>query len=242
MAGTFTKRPSAYQGMPYRGFTDLELLLVENALRLAWTESVKRFNCHKIDFSKGLEDDISSALVMVFDDIWTNNRELLFDFAKLLQPVPEFNSYHGAFDYRGKALNFRPDLTFRRAYTPPGMSALNGCLFIEAKVIDAARTMGTYCSDGLIRFVDGTYAWAMPQALMLGYVNQKNKNLPQPLTKHLALPGKKQTYNLKVGPTAFSLSSSNNPSHITVHERSWTYPETKASPGDIKVLHLWLMV
>jgi len=231
-----------YDRMPYAGITDLELLVVENALRLVWAESTKRFHCHEIDFGKADEDDISSALVMVFDTIWSDERELLSDLAKYFQPHPEFNSHHGAVDYLGRALKFRPDLTFRRVYTPPGMSALNGCLFVEAKVIDPKKSMGQYCGQGLIRFVEGTYAWAMPQAMMLGYVKTTDQQLPDSLAAHFRRHGKRKLYNLKDGPAAFPLSRFTDRSYITVHDRTWIYPKTRRSPGPIKVLHLWLSV
>jgi len=242
MDGGFTKRISVYDGMPYGGFNDLELLVVEKALRLVWAEAGKRTHCHNIDFRKANEDQISSALCLVFDNIWAYDRTLLSDLATLFQAVPEFNSQHGAVDYLGRALKFRPDFTFRRIYTPPGMSVLNGCLFIEAKVIDPGRTMGTYCGDGLLRFVDGTYAWAVPQAMMFGYVHQTNQQLPNSLADHLQRRGKRETYKFMGGPTAFSPSRFSNRSYTTLHDRDWTYPGTTRPAGPIKVLHLWLQV
>lgn len=244
MVGSFTNGVSVYDGMPYAGVTDLELLAVEAALRLVWAESSKRFHCHKIDFCKANEDQISSALVSVFANILKgeDDRKLLSNLAKVFQPQPEFNSQYGAADYLGKALTFRPDLTFRRVYTPPGMDPLNSCLFVEAKVMDQNKKMGNYCGDGLIRFVNGTYAWAMPQAIMLGYLKQTDQQLPGTLAAHFRRRGKRALYNLENGPTAFPLSPFADRTYVTVHDRTWTYPETNGSPGPIKVLHLWLTV
>ncbi|MDP2762111.1 MAG: hypothetical protein Q8O64_17225 [Sideroxyarcus sp.] len=240
--GSFTKAYSAYDNMPYEGFSNLEMLVVERALRLAWSESSKRFYCHQIDFSSADEDGISGALMNVFDNIWSNDRHLLSELAELFQPVPEFNSQRGAVDYLGHHLKYRPDLTFRRSYTAPGMSSLNGCLFIEAKRVERSKTMGEYCGHGLKRFVDGTYAWAMPQAMMLGYVRDTGQTLPKALSDHFKRLGKTAQYNLKEGPTPFTLSRYANRTYTTEHNRTWPYPGTNKTAGPIRVHHVWFEI
>ncbi len=240
--GSFTRAGSVYDRMPYPGFTNVEILAVESALRLAWTESAKRFRCHQINFSHANEDDISSALVLILDDIWAHDRHLLTGLSDYFHPVPEFNSQHGAFDYLGKALTLRPDLTFRRAYIPPGLSTLNGCLFVEAKLIEPDKTMGKYCGDGLIRFVNGKYAWAVPQAMMLGYLRETSQALPDSLAAHLRRYGKQEKYHPTDGPRAFARSRFAQRAYLTTHDRTWPYPGTDRSPGPITVFHVWLRV
>src|SRR6185369_4391316 len=45
-------------------------------------------------------------------------------------------------------------------------------LFVECKPVDSKHPIySCYCRGGLIRFVNGDYAWAMQNALMVGYVN-----------------------------------------------------------------------
>ncbi|MDO8706490.1 MAG: hypothetical protein Q7J84_16240 [Sulfuricaulis sp.] len=240
--GTFTKAGTVYDNMPYAGFADLEMLVVEKALRLVWLESPKRFHCHQIDFNEANENRISSALVNVFDDIWANDRHLLSDLAKLFNPVPIFNGQHGTVDYLGRPLEHKPDITFRRSFTDPGKSALNGSLFIEAKLVGQKNKMGKYCGAGLVRFIDGTYAWAMPQAVMLGYVQETSQKLPDSLTAYFERLGNSAQYRLKEGPVAFPPSRFANRSYLTVHDRTWKYPGTDRSPGPISVLHLWLPI
>lgn len=240
--GTFTKAGSVYDNMPYAGFADLEMLVVEKALRLAWLEAPKRFHCHQIDFNTAEERKISSALILVFDNIWANDRHLLSDLVKLFSPVPIYDHPVGAVDYLGRALKFMPDITFRRSYTDAGMSTLNSGLFVEAKLVEPNKTMGQYCGAGLIKFVNGTYAWAMPQALMLGYVRKTSQKLPDSLIAHFERLGNSAQYQLKEGPVAFPLSRFANRSYRTVHDRPWPYPGTDRYPGPISVLHLWLPV
>ncbi len=240
--GTFTKAGSVYDYLPYAGFAALELLVVEKALRLVWLEAPKRFYCHQIDFNTADEDEISSALVLVFDDLWAKDRHLLSDLSKLFNPVPIFNGQHGAVNYLSRPLNYKPDLTFRQNYTAAGISALNACLFIEAKLVEQGKTMRGYCGHGLTRFVDGTYAWAMPQGMMLGYVRRTSQKLPDSLRAHFKRPGKRDSCRLTNGPVAFPLSGFANRSYLTVHDRTWNYPETNKSPGPISILHLWLQI
>jgi hypothetical protein len=240
--GKFTKACSVYDDMPYARFADLEILVVEKALRTVWSEAPKRFHCHRINFNTAEEEEISSALVLVFDNLWASDRHLLSDLERYFNPMPVYDNPHGAVDYLGRALKFRPDLTFRRAHTDVGVSPINSSLFIEAKLIEQGKSMGNYCGDGLIRFVNGTYAWAMPQAMMLGYVRNTGQTLPDSLAKHFERRGKRALYQLTNGPAAFSLSRFSSRSHITVHDRAWKYPETDSSPGPISVLHIWLPV
>lgn len=240
--GKFTEAGSVYDNMPYAGFAALEMLVVEKALRLVWSESPKRFHCRRIDFNTAKEDEISSALVNVFDNIWAHNRHLLLDLARLFEPVPTFNGHHGAVDYLGRVLKYKPDITFRRSFTDPRKSALNGGLFIEAKLVGQKNKMGEYCRDGLVRFIDGTYAWAMPQAMMLGYVQKTGQKLPDPLTRYFERLGNSAQFRLEEGPVAFSVSHFANRSYLTVHDRTWNYPGTNRSPGPISMLHLWLPI
>lgn len=240
--GTFTKAGSVYDDLPYAGFADLEILVVEKALRLVWLEAPKRFHCHRINFNTAKEIEISSALILVFDDLWARDRHLLSDLAKLFVPVPIYDNPYGAVDYLGRALEFKPDITFRRSYIDAGMSTLNSSLFVEAKLVEPKKTMGEYCGAGLIKFVDGTYAWAMPQAMMLGYVRKTSQKLPGSLAAHFERLGKRVLYQLTNGPVALPLSRFANRTYLTVHDRMWKYPGTDRSPGPISVLHLWLPI
>ncbi len=240
--GTFTKGGSVYDNLPYAGFADLEILVVEKALRLVWLEVTKRFHCHRIDFTTAEEKEISSALILVFDDIWTNDRHLLTELERYFVPVPIYDSPHGAVDYLGRALEFRPDLAFRRSHTDAGVSTINSSLIVEAKLVEPGKTMGKYCGAGLYRFVDGTYAWAMPQAMMLGYTRSTSQRLPDSLAAHFERLGKRDEYQVTAGPVVFPLSRFTDRSFFTVHNRTWKYPGTERSPGPISVLHLWLPI
>lgn len=44
--------------------------------------------------------------------------------------------------------------------------------------------MSRYCGDGLLRFVDGRYAWAVALGLMVGYA-RSGYTLPDHVEEHL---------------------------------------------------------
>ncbi|MFZ0928655.1 MAG: hypothetical protein WAN11_08640 [Syntrophobacteraceae bacterium] len=64
-----------------------------------------------------------------------------------------------------------PDILFDlRRDKLPIVSDQDG-LFVECKPIDPQHPiLSHYCNKGLVRFVNGDYAWAMQDALMVGYV------------------------------------------------------------------------
>lgn len=48
-------------------------------------------------------------------------------------------------------------------------------LFVECKPVDNKHPLWScYCKKGLVRFVNGDYAWAMQDAMMIGYVNNNS--------------------------------------------------------------------
>ncbi len=50
------------------------------------------------------------------------------------------------------------------------MLSEHDALFVECKPVDCRHAAGgTYCDEGVARFVDGDYAWAMEEGLMVGY-------------------------------------------------------------------------
>lgn len=141
--------------------------------------------------------------------------------------------------YDGKSVDKRQDLVIRLLSRagPPSIAGY-GALVIECKVISPNKGVSLYCKDGLIRFVQGDYAWAMPSAMMLAYVRgsysvqetlqpflQKD-HAERNILKTLRLPHAAQ----KMGDDVYA----------SKHDRPWKFPETNHSPGPITLLHLWL--
>ncbi|MFH1976270.1 MAG: hypothetical protein ABIJ52_12020 [Pseudomonadota bacterium] len=106
-------------------------------------------------------------------------------------------------------------------------------LFVECKPVDHKHSiLSCYCKKGLLRFVNGDYAWAMQDALMVGYV--KGHYSFRKLAS--VLDGKKSAV----------LKTTN---HSTVdefgiyrssHNRDFQWPESRGQACPISVTHLWL--
>lgn len=146
-------------------------------------------------------------------------------------------------NYKGEEVR-KPDLIFALAGDPrPGVfDDLYDAVFVECKLIDQAssKNVGRYCSNGLIRFVEGSYAWRMPHGMMLAYV-RSGQYLPDALTNGLNSYGRAQALNTDGNVRLCSLSVAEPRVCLTDHERSWLLPEGQP-PGRIQVRHLWLSV
>ena len=139
--------------------------------------------------------------------------------------------------FDGRHLEKRPDLSIYlsdRRHFP---------LVVEAKIMDSGsgKTIASYCDKGLLRFVEGEYAWANREAFMLAYVRDGSsidaklrprlaqamtRSPPQYLVKELPV---------HVGSVGLDLAYSR-------HGRDFIYPSQAPpnSPGPISVWHLWL--
>jgi hypothetical protein len=125
----------------------------------------------------------------------------------------------------------KPDLTFS-IHTVSPLASTRG-IFFECKPI--GNITNYFGMDGLLRFCDGRYAWAMPHAGMIGYVQRKT----EPLTAKTAISDEISSNNLSVlseyddsRPDYYTL-------HVSEHDRPFTLINGKA-PGSIRIRHLWL--
>jgi hypothetical protein len=76
-------------------------------------------------------------------------------------------------NYNGQTIDKMPDLALDLVDRPPVRVPAQDWLFIECKPVRRGRSIGEhYCKRGVIRFVDGDYAWAMQEALMVGYADE----------------------------------------------------------------------
>lgn len=141
-------------------------------------------------------------------------------------------------DYSGKEKEKRPDLTFLRLAARPISN--HNAQFYECKIIGRGRTVDDYHKNGIMRFVDGRYAWGMSHAGMIAYVSP-----PPPSVASTALEGywnkNQEGMSLEGVPTrALELDARSSPSIVvSVHARK--FPSSDClTPGDITVRHLWL--
>lgn len=162
--------------------------------------------------------------------------------------VPAFTSdkFHitreGKFEsFDGTHLDKMPDLHLHIVRdSPASLPAADG-LFVECKPIDRDHSAGNhYCDKGIIRFVNGEYAWALSEALMIGYASSgytiPNK-LREAITQRKA--ELKTTGNVRACPECSAAGYVQRP-HITVHQRGFIYPCTGTTAPRITIRHLWL--
>lgn len=115
----------------------------------------------------------------------------------------------------------------------PVLSDQDG-LFVECKPVDRKhRILSCYCQKGLIRFVNGDYAWAMQDALMVGYVKEPYsfKKLASVLEDGKKSAALKTTDHSAVDEYAIYRSS---------HKRGFEWPESRGQSCPISIAHLWL--
>ena len=227
---------------PYKPFSRLELLVLERTLRHAWKCAAKYPDWHEKSF-EGDEEPISAAIAETLDVLNMQCDEQVLKLAEIFDPVPEFEAHRQSHDYNGQIPNKRSDFIFRRQYKP-GISRLYDGLVVEAKIVGDGRAMHNYCAKGLIRFVNGEYAWRMTQAFMVAYVRDSNMKLPGTLSGYLKRHGKNTEYGIDELPKPNPQSRGLTRVHTTVHHRNWHYRARYGggSPGDIEVFHLWLSV
>ena len=226
-------------------FSELEVASVEYTFRAVWHEMFSRLDI-QFDIDTAGEDAITLALQDTFDELNMIGASELNMLKRHFDTVPEADAGRRSSRNTGGYFDARPDFAFRRKVTPRGESRIDGCFFVEAKLIEKGKTMGLYCSSGLIRFVDGKYAKCTSQAMMLGYHRDSKQSLPKSLEQYLKRPGNRKKYRLESGPDAFSTPTSipnfNSSMYSTIHNRGWKFPNSSQSPGKIEVYHLWLRV
>lgn len=143
-------------------------------------------------------------------------------------------------DYAGNRVSSSPDITIRLRNTRPAVAnPMVDAIFIECKRIRQGSNLGNYYRTGMSRFLDGQYAWAVSQGVMVGYV-ETNQELPDALQTRLErmdLPIKTQVIPYKkdqiVRPSGKPYAA------FTKHHRSWLHPNDD-KPGDIELTHVWL--
>ena len=109
-------------------------------------------------------------------------------------------------------------------------------LFVECKPVDRKHPiLSCYCQKGLIRFVNGDYAWAMQDAMMIGYVSK-----PYSLDKFAdVLDNGKKCAALK---TINHSTVDEKTIYRSSHNREFKWPQNRGKVCPIEVSHLWLLV
>lgn len=219
-----------YEFMPYLPYPKRTVLLIQAAVVLAWQRVCFGFTGDEI------EDEITLQLEAKINEV--RDRGQLEGFSEdAFQTVTRGASQ---VNYNLTSINKQPDLAFRLVKkNKHGENSTFKALFVECKPVDAQHSIkDAYLSKGVIRFVNGDYAWAMPQAMVLGYVFHKTKSVRElhgVYKKEAAEPA----YMLQ---NISGITSSQDGDHHrfdSTHRREWKgFKEFK--PGEITLFHMWL--
>lgn len=218
--GTPPPRPQA----PFVAFDKDIIQTVERAICVAWTLLAAS---KKLDLSTASEKAITTELQESIIDVLNNGYVDGFVPEIFAQPVRDAS----VVDYSGKFLEKKPDLAFSISNAAP-LSPNKG-LYFECKPVGNIATY--FGVNGLGRFCDGRYAWAMPHAGMIGYV-QRTTN---PLTAQDAIEEHVKGGTLVIDAHYSDKAATYHSVCVSVHSRGFTLLNGK-DPGPILIRHLWL--
>jgi hypothetical protein len=205
-------------------------LTLEEAIAVAWrwlhSESWEGF-----DLARAGEVDYTAALHIILQDHLLGN-EVVDGFT-----LESFRSIERieTVNFDGTRKSKRPDLVAFLSIRPTTQPSQDG-IFIECKPVDDAHSLLTdYCDAGIARFIVGDYAWAMTEALMVGYNTAYDKP-----SVALGKPFEQRLNEVRaIGkPRDCNRSSHNPPVAITRHKRDFPLRGRLAPP--INLRHLWL--
>lgn len=201
-----------------------------------------------------LEERNFSLATKKEDEITTALRAIIENDLRQKGTVNGFNrSTYETVIRQGQTANFdltkltkTPDLCFKLRNVeeePRPVLSEHDALFVECKPVDADHSAGSkYCDNGLCRFVDGDYAWAMEQALMLGYARDRT------IESHL-VPAMKEPARLKQLKTVELPRPDSHPGaaargnaealHVSRHRRGFPWVGGKGPATDIFIYHSW---
>ncbi len=236
MIGLFT-REIEYE-YPHPPLSIHILIFVEDAIRYAWN-ILRQLPPSSFDLQTASEKKITLALLNVLEKLRQTNVLDGFNSINFETTSREGNLTN----YNGKHPDKEPDLVFRLCEIREGTQKLQDGVITECKPIDGNHPVGSsYCKAGLIRFVNGAYAWAMQSGLMIGYVCGNYSIYPK-LSD--ALQKDHRIYNTKKMPYICQNSKilKKEPTvYVSIHGRKWEYPSTGKKAQTIEIRHLWLKV
>lgn len=147
--------------------SDTHKRAVERALRWAWREVGRRWPAI---LTTGTEEQITAKMHRVLNEHTTTNR----------RAAPGLHSFEtvnrgSKVEAADGRIELMPDLVFRPPIPSGVRNRSDWGYFVECKIVDGAKSVGLYCTEGIARFATGEYAAWMPSGGMLGYVRDKSR-------------------------------------------------------------------
>lgn len=256
--GMFARGPRGFaggmsSGLPSESDFDLPhpripvrvMLLMHQVLQVAFAELRRQQG----SLAHEIEDAVTIPLCRILENDLRHRRQRGrtdaipgFDDTLMEAIVP----HAGTTNHDGTQLKNEPDILFKLR-APVGARVLHSdyAIFVECKPVDKKHPVGKrYCDDGLIRFVKGDYAWAMKDALMIGFSRHKRT-----IASHLipALEEKNRRKALGIATFAPALKKTAGGKaivgmeslHVSTHRRDFEWLWNKGPACPIRVYHSW---
>ena len=219
---------------PFRDFPAFAKPIIVRAIEAAWERIGEHSEQHGGSLLEEGEEVLTTRLEECLNDIQSEPDHPSGFSASLFQAVVRDAAVTS---YDDSSLKKRPDLTFRLVPVEPGLERSSHYgLFVECKIVGPRHPVQDYCDHGLLRFVSGEYAWAMPCGMMVGYA-WEGFSISDTLNDHLRT-GKSPGMSLLSMPRPVPAQPGSSPVFESGHGRAWV--RDGKSHGDIVILHLWL--
>lgn len=234
--GLMTRGGKSQRPLPHPSLALIVRKTVEDALRLTWQRLHAEKGPKRINTSTAGEVKFTARMVRLLNRLRDQPDKSLLNFSASIFQVVSRGGEVESFD--GHHLEKRPDMVFRLVQSRVGVasSEYDG-LFVECKIIDKTHSLSSYCKYGLRRFLDGEYAWAMQEALMIAYV-RGGRTILKSLAPYLKKRASAYAVVIELGPRQGDKTTKNQVC-VSRHARSWQYPSGE-KPGQIEIAHLWL--
>jgi hypothetical protein len=216
------------------------ILIVRRALVEAFVRLREHCRLAGRDLAATKENDITRALLGVLEND-LRQKGAVAGFNKTL--FEEVTRQREVENYDFTKVEKKPDMVFKLRSDEEAARVLSTqhALFVECKPVDANHPAGgDYCDAGLRRFVDGDYAWAMQDALMIGYVRD-GRTIAGHLVPALQQRPELETVSLPkpVDASSATADSATEALHTSSHRRPFRWPDGKGSACAITIYHSW---
>ena len=218
--------------LPHPPINERIILLVCKVFRKAW-QLLQKHPPSGFNLQNACEDTITEILIGIIESRLRITGEIEgFDsllFGKVIREhkITNFDKTHP---------DKMPDIFFDLKREDLRIYSEQDGLFVECKPVDSDhRVYSCYCKKGLVRFVNGDYAWAMQQALMVGYAKE-----PYTYANFASVLDKKG-HNIDLNTTDHGPIEGDN-LYQSIHQRMFEWMEKHGSACPIAVFHLWLPV
>ena len=223
---------------PYPSLADVVMRAVVVAMRHAWLAIAQEERERPDSERLQTEPQINTEMAAEIDALRRSRK--VANFTPDVFETPNVDT--PTKDFTGKRLGVRPDLTIRLRDLRPGVAnPMVDAIFVECKILKQGSNLGTYFTDGMRRFIDGEYAWASQQGVMMAYL-VTSQTLPDALEERLARNPKEIDMQVVAqGNRRVVRPSGRKYLAFTRHHRTWVHLNNDL-PGDIELLHVWLSI